>query len=122
MMPRACLASLLGAIRGGKVHRYGIRSATGFAYLCDNTVGFIGGLAVMDENLGTGRGERESALARPMPRDAPVTRAVLPVRADMIVVLVVAGRIGEADAPVAPPSVSSRQPHSDGPRRRRTSA
>jgi len=31
---------LAGAVRGGKIRRYGIRSATGFAYLCDNTVGF----------------------------------------------------------------------------------
>jgi hypothetical protein len=30
---------LAGAIRGGKVHRYGIRSATALAYLCDDTAG-----------------------------------------------------------------------------------
>src|SRR6478735_3010264 len=29
---------LVGAIRGGKVHRYGISSTTALAYLCDDTI------------------------------------------------------------------------------------
>src|SRR5712672_3856326 len=62
---------LAGAVRGGKIRRYGIRSTTGFAYLCDNTVGFLRAAAVMHENLGAG-GASASALARPMPREAPV--------------------------------------------------
>ena len=45
---------LAGAIRGGKVHRYGIRSATALVYLCDNTVGFLRAAAVMHENLRAG--------------------------------------------------------------------
>src|SRR5712672_2021253 len=58
----ACLlGKLAGAIRGGKVHRYGIRAATGFAYLCDNTVGFFRAAAVMHENLGAGGGKRDCA-------------------------------------------------------------
>src|SRR6266404_1622413 len=52
---------LAGAVRGGKVRRYGIRAATGFAYLCDNTIGFIRAAAVVHENLGTRRGERKCA-------------------------------------------------------------
>jgi hypothetical protein len=32
---------LAGAVRGGEVRRYGIRAATGFAYLRDNAVGFM---------------------------------------------------------------------------------
>src|SRR3977135_2452990 len=52
---------LAGAVRGGKIRRYGIRSATGFAYLCDNTVGLLRAAAVMHEDLGAGLGERERA-------------------------------------------------------------
>ena len=75
---------LAGAVRGGKVRRDGIRSTTGFAYLCDNTVGFARPAAVMHENLGAGLGEGECVLPASMPREAPVTRAVLPVRLAMI--------------------------------------
>ena len=47
----ACLlGKLVGAIRGGKVRRYGVRTATGFAYLRNNTVGFLCATAVMHEN------------------------------------------------------------------------
>jgi hypothetical protein len=43
----ACLpGKLAGAVRGSEVHRYGIRSATAFAYLCDNRVGFLVKLCV----------------------------------------------------------------------------
>ena len=42
-----------------KVHRHSVGSATGFAYLRDNSVGFLGAAAVVDENLGTGCGERK---------------------------------------------------------------
>src|SRR5713101_7395893 len=52
---------LAGAVRGGKIRRYGIRSTTGFAYLCDNTLGFLRATAVMHENLGAGGSERECA-------------------------------------------------------------
>jgi hypothetical protein len=52
---------LVSAIRGGKVRGYVIRSATGFAYLCHDTVGFLRAAAVMHENLGAGGGERECA-------------------------------------------------------------
>ena len=52
---------LAGAIRGGKVHRYGIRSATAFAYLCDNTLGFLRAAAVMHKHLGTSSGKRQGA-------------------------------------------------------------
>ena len=52
---------LAGAVRGGKVRRYGIRSAAGFGYLCDNIVGFLRAAAVMHENLGAGGGKRECA-------------------------------------------------------------
>ena len=69
MMLQACLASLL-AIRGGKVHRYGIRSATALAYLCDDTVGFLRATAVMHQNLRTGRSEREGAGAPDAARGA----------------------------------------------------
>src|ERR1700682_5324360 len=56
----ACLPGrLAGAVRGGEVHRYGIRSATAFAYLCDNAVGFLRAAAVVHENLGAGGSERE---------------------------------------------------------------
>ena len=61
---------LAGAVRGGEVRRYGIRSATGFAYLCDNTVGFLRAAAVVHENLGAGRGERECAGAAHAARSA----------------------------------------------------
>src|SRR5205807_2507493 len=50
---------LAGAVRGGEVRRYGIRSATGFAYLRDDTVGFIRAPAIVHENLRAGRGERK---------------------------------------------------------------
>src|ERR1700731_99089 len=43
-----------------------------------------------------------SALARPMPRDAPVTRAVLPVRLTMIIFLVVAAAGRSRDDPLTP--------------------
>src|SRR6202043_1877847 len=55
------LGKLAGAIRGGEVRRYGLRSATGFAYLCDNTVGFICAAAIVNENLGAGGSERKRA-------------------------------------------------------------
>src|SRR4029077_20990076 len=61
---------LAGAIRGGKVHRYGIRSATALAYLCDNTVGFLRAAAVMHENLGACGSERECARAPHAARSA----------------------------------------------------
>src|SRR4030088_3638321 len=50
---------LAGAVRGGEVHRYAICSATAFAYLFDNAVGFLRAGTVMHENLGTGCGERK---------------------------------------------------------------
>src|SRR5258705_6605381 len=50
---------LAGAVRGGKVRRYGIRSAAGFGDLCDNIVGFLRAAAVMHENLGASGGKRE---------------------------------------------------------------
>jgi hypothetical protein len=52
---------LVRAVRGGEIRRYGIRSATRFAYLGDNAVGFIRAAAVMHEDLGAGRCERERA-------------------------------------------------------------
>src|SRR5229473_5800331 len=52
---------LAGAVRGGEVHRYGLRSATGFAYLCDNTVGFIRAAAVVNEHLSARPGEGKRA-------------------------------------------------------------
>ncbi len=52
---------LAGAVRGGKVCRYGIRSTTCFAYLCDNILGFLRATAVMHENLGAGGSERQCA-------------------------------------------------------------
>src|SRR5207245_2485481 len=61
---------LAGAVRGGEVRRYGIRAATGFVYLRDNTVGFLGAAAVMHENLGTGRSERERTGAAHAARSA----------------------------------------------------
>src|SRR6476620_825436 len=67
----ACLpGKLAGAVRGGEVHRYGIRSATAFAYLCDNSVGFLRAAAVVDENLGAGGSERECARAPHAARSA----------------------------------------------------
>jgi hypothetical protein len=53
--------ALAGAVGGGKVRRDGIRAASGLAYLCDNTVGLLPAAAVMYENLGAGRGERQCA-------------------------------------------------------------
>src|SRR6201981_622647 len=61
---------LAGAIRGGKVHRYGIRSATALAYLCDDAVGFLRAAAVMQENLGAGGSERQCARAPHTARSA----------------------------------------------------
>ena len=61
---------LAGAVRSGKIRRYGIRPATRFAYLCDNTVGFLLAVAVMHENLGTGGGERECTGAADAARSA----------------------------------------------------
>jgi hypothetical protein len=52
---------LAGAVRGGKVRRYGIRSAAGFGDLRDNIVGFLRAAAVMHENLGAGGGKRDCA-------------------------------------------------------------
>ena len=69
-MLRACLASLPAPFRGGEVRRYGIRAATGFAYLRDNAVGFMRAAAVVHQNLGTGRGERECAGAAHAARSA----------------------------------------------------
>ena len=43
----------------------------------DDGFGFLRAAAVMDEHLGACLGE-VNALARPMPREAPVTRAVFP--------------------------------------------
>ena len=56
-----------------------------FADLADNTIGFIGASAEMHQNLRAGAAASASALARPMPREAPVTSAVFPVRLCMIV-------------------------------------
>jgi hypothetical protein len=67
----ACLPrKLAGAVRGGKVDRYGIRSATALAYLCNNTVGFLRAAAVVHENLGAGGSERECARAPHATRSA----------------------------------------------------
>jgi hypothetical protein len=67
----ACLlGKLAGAVSGGEVRRYGICAATGFAYLGDNTVGFIRAAAVVHENLGTGRGERKRTGAAHATRSA----------------------------------------------------
>src|SRR4029077_5866765 len=67
----ACLPSkLAGAVRSGEVHRYGIRSTTAFAYLFDNSVGFLRAAAVMDENLGADGSERECARAPHAARSA----------------------------------------------------
>src|SRR6266571_3202947 len=52
---------LAGAVRGGEVHRYGLRSAAGFAYLCDNTAGFIRAAAVVNEHLSARPGEGKRA-------------------------------------------------------------
>jgi hypothetical protein len=54
---------LAGAVRGSKVRRYDIRSATALAYLCDNTVGFLRAAAIVHENLGAGGNEHECARA-----------------------------------------------------------
>ena len=70
MMLRACLASLPTPSDGGEVHRYGVRSPTAFAYLCDNSVGVLRAAAVVDENLGTGGSERECARAPHAARSA----------------------------------------------------
>src|SRR6202023_1665883 len=59
-----------GAVRGGKIRRYGIRSATGFAYLCHDTVGFLRASAVVHENLAAGGGERQRAGAAYAARSA----------------------------------------------------
>jgi hypothetical protein len=60
----------VGAVRGGEVRGYGIRSASGFAYLGDNTVGFSRAAAVVHENLGAGRGERKCTGAAHAARSA----------------------------------------------------
>src|SRR6202011_4469148 len=58
----ACLpGKLASAVRGGEVRRYGIRAATGFEYLRDNTVGFLRAPGAIHQNLGTGGGERKCA-------------------------------------------------------------
>jgi hypothetical protein len=57
-------------IRGSEICRYGVRSAAGFAYLGDNTLGFFRAAAVMHENLGAGGGERECAGAAHAARGA----------------------------------------------------
>jgi hypothetical protein len=54
----------------GMDYRYGVRSPTAFAYLCDNSVGFLRAAAVVDENLGTGGSERECARAPHATRSA----------------------------------------------------
>ena len=59
---------LAGAVRGGEVGRYGIRSAAGGDYLCDNIFGFLRSPAVMHENLGGS--ERECAGASYAARSA----------------------------------------------------
>ena len=61
---------LAGAVRSGKIRRNGICSATGFAYLCDNTVRFLRAAAVMHENLGAGGGERQCTSAADAARSA----------------------------------------------------
>src|SRR6202043_24768 len=61
---------LAGAVRGGEVGRYGIRSAAGLGYLCDNIFGFLRSTAVMHENLGAGGSERECAGASDAARSA----------------------------------------------------
>ena len=61
-----------------------VTAAASFAYLGDDTVGFSRATAVMDENCAPAAASAR-ALARPMPREAPVTRAVLPERLGMSV-------------------------------------
>jgi len=70
MMLRACLASLPGPSAANEVRRYGIRTATALAYLCDNTVCFLCAATVMHENLGAGGSERECARAPHTARSA----------------------------------------------------
>jgi hypothetical protein len=64
------LSKLVRAVRGGEICRYGIRTATGFAYFCDNTFGLGRAAAVMHENLSTGRSERDCAGAAHAPGSA----------------------------------------------------
>jgi hypothetical protein len=55
------LGKLVRAVSGGEICRYGVRTTTRLLYVSDNTIGFIRAAAVMDENLGAGRSERECA-------------------------------------------------------------
>ena len=57
------------------VKRNGTGTSAGLADLKDDGAGFALTRAVMDEKLGAHRA-RAIALARPIPREAPVTRAV----------------------------------------------
>ena len=82
---------LTGAVRGGEVYRYGIRAATGFAYLRDNAVGFIRAAAICTRTWAPAAASA-IAVARPMPREAPVTRAVLPARLVTIVLPIASAR------------------------------
>ena len=79
------LGQLVRAVRRREIARDGVGAASGLADLGDNGFGPFRAAAVMDEHLGTVLPFASAkALARPMPREAPVTRAVFPERLPMI--------------------------------------
>jgi hypothetical protein len=75
-----------GAVGGAEVGTDSFGVSTGRADLGDERFCLLAGVAVVNDDSGAGSGERPGG-GRPMPRDAPVTSAVLLTRSGMIVVL-----------------------------------
>ena len=82
------LGELVWPVRRGEIGGDGIGAAAGLADFRDDRFCLLRAAAVMDKHLGAGLGEGH-ALARPMPREAPVTRAVFPESVVMACFLVI---------------------------------
>ena len=64
-------------VRRGEIGGDRVGAAAGFADLSNDGFRLLRAASVVDEHLGAGLASAK-ALARPMPREAPVTRAVFP--------------------------------------------
>jgi hypothetical protein len=72
----------VGAVRRAQIGRDCIGPPARFADLIDHGLSLVGVAAVVNDDTGAGGGSVR-AVARPMPREAPVTRAVLLARLAM---------------------------------------
>jgi hypothetical protein len=74
------------AVRFSQIGADRVGLSTGGADFGDKRFRLLGGAAVVNDDAGAG-GASSRAAARPMPRDAPVTSAVLLIRSVMVALL-----------------------------------